>query len=425
MGFNELKAEWVADKAWTYKVTLPEVDEAKHNTVHFLAFDGLDTFATVKLNGKVILESDNMFIPHRVDVTKALRPRAGNDLEIEFKSARLEAIKIREAHQEHTWVGFNGDMSRLAVRKAQYHWGWDWGPILNTCGPWREVRLETYEARVQDVRVDYKLDDSLKSVQGTISAVVEGSSAKIVTFKVQDGDMQVFKETAKVSDGVAKVEFHVNNPKLWFPHGYGEQPLYEVTATVAADEVDLHSITRRTGFRKGELIQKPDKIGKTFFFRINDVDVFCGGSDWIPADNFTPRITEGKYRKWLEMMVDGYQIMIRVWGGGIWEEDIFYELCDELGILVWQDFMFGCGNYPAFPEILKSIHEECISNVARLRHHPSLVIYAGNNEDYQVQESFGLTYNYEDKDPESWLKTDFPARYIYEKASVNSLTYEF
>ena len=418
-----MKAEWVADKEWTYKVTLPKIEEARRDVVHFLAFDGLDTFATVKLNGKVILKSDNMFIPHRVDVTKELRPDIGNVLEIDFKSARLEAIKIREAHPEHTWVGFNGDMSRLAVRKAQYHWGWDWGPILNTCGPWREVRLESYQARVEDVRVDYKLDDSLKSVRGTIKAAVEGASAKSVTFKVQDGDKQVFKETATVHDGVAKVEFHVNNPKLWYPHGYGEQPLYKVTATVSANEVDLHSITRRTGFRKSELVQEPDRIGKTFFFRINGIDVFCGGSDWIPADNFTPRITEDKYRKWLEMMVDGYQIMIRVWGGGIWEEEIFYELCDELGILVWQDFMFGCGNYPTFPEILQSIKEECISNVARLRHHPSLVIYAGNNEDYQVQESFGLTYNYEDKDPESWLKTDFPARYIYEKVSLHIQNY--
>lgn len=418
LGFNELRAEWVADKAWTYKVTLPQVEEAKQATVHVLAFDGLDTFATVRLNGKTILESDNMFVPHRVDVTNDLKPQAENFLEIDFKSARLEAIKIREAHPEHTWVGFNGDMSRLAVRKAQYHWGWDWGPILNTCGPWREVRLETYQARVADVRVDYKLSDSLKSVQGTIAAVVEGSSAKSVTFEVQDGNKQVFKEVARVNDGVAKVEFHVNNPNLWYPHGYGEQPLYKFTATVSADEVNLHSVTRLTGFRKGELIQQPDKIGKTFFFRINGIDIFCGGSDWIPADNFTPRITEEKYRKWLEMMVDGYQIMIRVWGGGIWEEDIFYELCDELGILVWQDFMFGCGNYPAFPEILRSIQDECIANVARLRHHPSLVIYAGNNEDYQVQESFGLTYNYEDKDPESWLKTDFPARYIYEKVRI-------
>lgn len=123
-----------------------------------------------------------------------------------------------------------------------------------------------------DVRLDYRLEDSLKSVHGNISAVVEGSSAKSVTFRVQDGDRQVFKETANVSDGLARVDFHVNNPKLWYPHGYGEQPLYKVTATVSADQVELHSITRRTGFRKGELVQEPDRIGKTFFFRINNID---------------------------------------------------------------------------------------------------------------------------------------------------------
>jgi beta-mannosidase len=400
-----------------YKVQLPDIEKPKDGIAYVLAFDGLDTFATVKFNDDVILESDNMFIPHRVDITQRVKPGEENILEIVFASARLEAIKIREQHPEHKWVGFNGDMSRLAVRKAQYHWGWDWGPILNTCGPWREVRLESYQCRIEDLRVDYKLDENLKSVQGTISAAIEGSSGEKVIFTVQDGEKQVFKESADVRDGIAKVEFHVNNPKLWYPHGYGEQPLYKITATACTDGVDLHKVTRKTGFRRGELIQQPDKIGKTFFFRINGIDIFCGGSDWIPADSFTPRVTEERYRKWIEMMVDGYQIMIRIWGGGIWEEDIFYELCDELGVLVWQDFMFGCGNYPAYPEILRSIEAECVANVGRLRHHPSIVIYAGNNEDYQVQESFGLTYDYEDKDPQSWLKTTFPARYIYEKVS--------
>jgi beta-mannosidase len=309
LGFNELQAEWVADKAWTYKVELPQVAEAKDGVVHVLVFDGLDTFATVKLNGKTILESDNMFVPRRIDVTKKLKSGSSNVLEIDFGSTRLEAIKIKDAHPEHKWVGFNGDMSRLAVRKAQYHWGWDWGPILNTCGPWREVRLETYQARIQDLRVDYELDDKLKRLQGTISARVEG--AQHVAFAVSDGGKIVFKESSVVGDGVAKVEFHVNSPKLWFPHGYGEQPLYKITATALVDGVEVHEISRRTGFRKGELVQEPDAVGKTFYFRINGVDVFCGGSDWIPADSFTPRVTEEKYRKWLEMMVDGYQIMIR------------------------------------------------------------------------------------------------------------------
>ncbi|RAR07786.1 glycoside hydrolase family 2 protein [Stemphylium lycopersici] len=415
LGFNELKAEWVADKVWKYKVELPEVPEAKEGIVHVLAFDGLDTFATVKLNGGTILESDNMFVPHRIDVTKKLESGKKNTLEIDFASARLEAIKIKESHPEHKWLGFNGDMARLAVRKAQYHWGWDWGPILNTCGPWREVRLETYQARIEDLRIDYELDDSLKTVQGTISAVIEGVSADTISFDVYDGDTRVFREAAKIDRGVAKVDFRVNNPKLWYPHGYGAQPLYTITATALADGAGIHQSSRKTGFRKGELIQEPDAIGKSFYFRVNGVDVFCGGSDWIPADSFTPRVTEDKYRKWLEMMVDGYQVMIRIWGGGIWEEDIFYDICDEIGVLVWQDFMFGCGNYPAFPDILRSIKAECTANVTRLRHHPSIVIYAGNNEDYQVQESYGLTYDYEDKDPENWLKTNFPARYIYEK----------
>lgn len=311
MGFNELEAEWVADKTWTYKVELPKGLEATDGVAHVLAFDGLDTFATVKFNGETILESDNMFIPHRLDVTKKITTSSSNVLEIDFASARLEAIKIKEEHPEHKWVGFNGDMARLAVRKAQYHWGWDWGPILNTCGPWREVRLETYQARIEDLRVDYKLEDNLKSVQGTIMARVEGASAKDVSFAVFDGETLMFKETARISEDVAKVEFHVNNPKLWYPHGYGEQPLYRVTATALVDEVEVHHVTRRTGFRKGELIQEPDAVGKTFFFRVNGVDVFCGGSDWIPADSFTPRVTEEKYRKWLEMMVDGYQLMIR------------------------------------------------------------------------------------------------------------------
>lgn len=181
-----------------------------------------------------------------------------------------------------------------------------------TCGPWRAVRLETYQARVSDLRVDYEVDSSLKKVTGTISAFVEGPSAKAVNFTASLGDNTVFKGTANVDkDGVAKVEFHVNEPKLWYPHGYGEQPLYTVSATVTNGDLDLHTASRKTGFRKGELIQEPDEVGKTFFFRVNGVDVFCGGSDWIPADSFTPRVTEEKYRKWIQMMVDGYQIMIR------------------------------------------------------------------------------------------------------------------
>lgn len=294
--------------------------------------------------------------------------------------------------------------------------GWDWGPVLTTCGPWKEVRLESYHARVEDLRVDYAVDASLTKVSGKLIAIIEGSTGDRVDFSASLDGKEVFKGSADLDDQrKAQVEFQVNDPKLWYPHGYGKQPLYTVTATLVHQEKDLHSISKRTGFRHTELVQEPDSVGKTFYFRINGVDVFCGGSDWIPADSFTPRISEDRYRKWLQMMVDGYQVMIRVWGGGIWEDDAFYDICDELGVMIWQDFMFGCGNYPAYPEILKSIEKECVCQTKRLRHHPSMTIYAGNNEDYQVQEQYQLTYDYEDKDPSNWLKTDFPARYIYEK----------
>lgn len=226
--------------------------------------------------------------------------------------------------------------------------------------------------------------------------------------------------TVKGHDGDAVVPFDVENIQLWYPHRYGEQPLYEVTATLLFDGKALHSTSRKIGFRNVELVQKEDAIGKSFFFRVNDVDTFCGGANWIPADSFTPAISPERYHQWLQLMIEGNQTMVRVWGGGIYEEDVFYDVCDELGILVWQDFMFACGNYPAFPDFCKSIEGEAISNLRRIRHHPSLVILAGNNEDYQIQEQCGLTYDYDDKDPQSWLKSDFPARYIYEKVRANN-----
>lgn len=297
--------------------------------------------------------------------------------------------------------------------------GWDWGPVLITSGIWKEVRLETYQAKLEDVRIDYELDQDLKKAGGVITSNVEGGEGCTVSIRGQLDGKNVFKVDAPVDDhGIARARFSIDSAALWWPHGYGEQPLYSIQTTLlSADGTDIDLHTQRLGIRKAELVQKLDDIGKTFFFRINDTDIFCGGSDWIPADSFLPRITTERYRSWLQTMVDGNQVMIRVWGGGIYEADVFYDACDELGILVWQDFMFGCGNYPAWKEMRESIRLEATQNVKRLQKHTSIVLYAGNNEDYQVQEQFGLTYNYADKDPESWLKTDFPARYIYEKVS--------
>ncbi|KAF2719673.1 glycoside hydrolase family 2 protein [Polychaeton citri CBS 116435] len=415
LGYNELKCGWIAEKTWIYRVNLPGVP-AKSDIKHVLAFDGLDTFATVKLNDSVILKTWNMFVMHRVDVTNRLEYDSDNIVEIEFKPALLEAKRVKDGIPKHAWVGFNGDMSRLAVRKAQYHWSWDWGPLLMPCGPWRAVRLESYHARVADMRVSYDVESNLERIFGIIKATGEGAAGMTMLFEASLDGREVFKSVALCdNEGCASLDFCINKPKLWFPHGHGDQPLYTLTATVMHGTYELHTLSKQTGFRKCELVQEPDQHGTSFFFRINGLDIFCGGSDWIPGDSFTPRISEGRYRRWLQTLIDGNQAMVRIWGGGIWEEDCFYDLCDELGILVWQDFMFACGNYPAYPDFLSSVQEEAVCQVKRLRHHPCVVVYAGNNEDYQVQEQSGLTYNYSDKDPNSWLTTDFPARYIYEK----------
>jgi beta-mannosidase len=242
-----------------------------------------------------------MFIPHRINITKDLKDN--NVLEIVFEPALLKARELMKAHPDHKYLCWNGEPARLTTRKAQYHWGWDWGPVLMTAGPWRSVRLETYTTRLADLWTEYTVDS--KTVSGSIFATVEGEGD--VEFSIDLDGKSIVKKSSAAKNGTAKVDFEIQDADLWFPHGYGKQTLY----TFSAKLQDIDSITKKIGLRKVELVQEPDKVGKTFFFRINDVDVFCGGSDWIPADNFVPRITEEKYRKWIQMMVDGNQVMIR------------------------------------------------------------------------------------------------------------------
>lgn len=288
-----------------------------------------------------------------------------------------------------------------------------------TCGPWRPINLEVYQSRIADLYADIEVDNSLKSAKVVAHAEVEGKGSK-VRFDLSLNGNSV---ASSVSDATshASATFDIKDPELWYPVRYGKQPLYTLKATLLEGEDEIHTVDKKIGLRKVELAQRPlkDQPGTSFFFEVNNIPVFCGGSDWIPADNFIPRISRERYYDWVKLVADGNQFMIRVWGGGIYEEQAFYDACDELGVLVWQDFMFGCGNYPCWPELLESINREARENVKLLRHHPSLVIWAGNNEDYQYAESENLTYDYDNKDADSWLKTDFPARYIYEKLLVD------
>lgn len=420
---NELAVRWIGDKTWTYRTTFNRPKEQGQGINTVLNFGGLDTFATVYLNDELILASDNMFIQHRVHVAL----QAENRLEIVFESARLKGLELIKQHPEHRFIVHQTEISRGPVRKAQYHWGWDWGPIIMSCGPTKPVTLETYSCRLEELLVKYELSADLKSVHGTVQVkrdgMVDGVELYVEVINNQTGKVEwSTTELRKIYDegesaaSLYDAPFELPDVQLWWPRGYGSQATYTIVATVLLDALVLHSISQTTGFRRVDLVQEPDAHGQSFYFRINQIDVFVGGSCWIPLDNELSRhlADSSSYRDWIRLAAEGNQTMVRVWGGGVYEPDAFYAAADELGVLVWQDFMFACANYPAYPSYLASVELEARQNVRRLRHHPSIVVWAGNNEDYQIVERYGLQYDVDDKDPQSWLKTDFPARYIYE-----------
>jgi beta-mannosidase len=303
----------VGKKSWTYRSKLPTPSVPQGATC-VLAFDGLDTFADVRLNGKTILRSDNMHLRHRVDITHAMQAET-NELEIEFDSALLKARDIEKQHPDHKYICFNGDPSRLAVRKAQCHWGWDWGPIIMCAGVWRPVRLEVYHARIADIRTEQTISKDYKSATVNVKAEVEGEDVQNLEARISISlDGKTIKEvsTSVSSDGTVSADLVVDAPSLWMPNGYGEQKLYDVKVLISADHDSLHSDARRIGIRKVELIQEPDQSGKSFYFRINSIDVFCGGSCWIPSDSILTNVTPGRLKAWIELLVPANQKMIRL-----------------------------------------------------------------------------------------------------------------
>lgn len=421
---NERAVQWVGEKTWVYRLYFQTPSpSAQSPCTTDLVFEGLDTFATVFLNGTQILKADNMFVAYRVNVTDHLKNDAqDNLLEIVFDSALIRGRELVQEHShEHNFLVRQTEAGRLPTRKAQYNWGWDWGPILMTAGPWKPVFLEQYEARVADVWIQNQVSSDLGECSGTIFAEVDGKLGpddKILLSLSKDGECVYEQEVSVGSDGSSKTlqkPFQLSNPKLWYPLGYGPQTRYQLTAKLVSGGKDLSSQSKMIGFRRTALVQEPDAYGKSFYFRINNIDIFSGGSCWIPADSFLSQISDKRYRDWVSLMAESNQVMLRIWGGGVYEHDALLDACDELGVLVWHDFQFACGSYPAYESFLKNLEVEVRQQIRRLRSHPSMIIWAGNNEDYQVQERYKLDYNYdENKDPESWLKSTFPARYIYE-----------
>jgi len=413
-GRNETLVQWVGESDWMYRCmfTVSMADRTDEQTA--LCFDGLDTFATVWLNGRCIHTSDNMFLAYRIAVAPYLQ-EGENTLLLVFESA-LRCGKEREATHGKQAV-WNGDASRVYVRKAQYHYGWDWGPTLLTAGPWRPVRLERYYARIATLACPVEIMPDLKSARIRVDALCETSQGANTSLRIAlygPNEEVIAQQTLPVSGNSVHHTFELSNPQLWWPRGYGEQPLYRVVATLHARTETCDRSEKRVGIRRLALIQQPltTEEGTTFFFEINNTPIYCGGANWIPADSFLPSITPERYRAWLQLAADAHMTMLRVWGGGIYEDDVFYDLCDELGLLVWQDFMFGCGIYPALDWFQESVKAEVEVAVTRLRHHPSIALWCGNNEDYLLAQGLGA---YDSSFAGDFTATKFPARALYEQ----------
>lgn len=412
---NERDVEWVGERDWLYRCVFDVPAGFEDAEVVALCLDGLDTVATLWLNGKEVLSSVNMFVPHRVPVKHLLRP-GGNDLSVLFRSALKHGKSLEAAlGEKQVWLG---DPSRVYVRKAQYHYGWDWGPCLLTAGPWREVRLEAYSARISDLHCPAQVSSDLRSATLPVAVQVEADAAAVdLTLRLELSSPiggLVAEALVPVEGTQARHTFYVDTPHLWWPRGYGEQALYLLRATLVRGGEELDRREVRLGLRRLRLVQEPlhREAGTTFMFECNDVPIFCGGANWIPADSFLPRISVERYRALLEHTAGANMTMLRVWGGGVYEDDAFYGLCDELGLLVWQDFMFACGIYPAHPGFAESVRAEAETAVRRLRHHPCLALWCGNNEDYLLARSLGI---YDPSHEEELAGAQFPARALYER----------
>ncbi|ADB63454.1 glycoside hydrolase family 2 sugar binding protein (plasmid) [Haloterrigena turkmenica DSM 5511] len=427
---NELDLQWVGTSDWVYRHTVTLDDDFLDEERVRLRCAGLDTIATVRINGTVVGEAANMHRKYEFDVGDALTP-GENQVEITFHSPVEYSVRHSENHgyQVPTLRYPVDQPGRNFIRKAQCHYGWDWGPCLPTSGIWRDIDLLAYsEPRIEYTKTVQDHDGNSVSLDVTV-----GLDAPA------DGDVLLAAEVAntathKVVDVVeghneVTITLDVSDPDLWWPNGYGDQPLYDLIIAVdtkpesVADDTDAvtadggvttaassllpdpaHETSTRIGFRELELVREPDGEGdgESFTFEVNGVSVFAKGANWIPADALYGRITRDRYESLLDSAIEANMNMIRVWGGGYYERDGFYEACDERGLLVWQDFMFACALYPSDDDYLASVEEEVRYQVRRLADHPSIALWCGNNE-----VEMGLESWFDDADELEQLKEDY------------------
>jgi len=405
-GENEHAVSWVYDSKWQYSLQF-DIDSRflKHKFIT-LRFDGLDTIAKIFFNEEKLGSTENMFITYNFNVTQKLKEQ-GNSLKVLFESPTIVAeervkkygIELKTTHSKP---------GLPYIRKAQYSFGWDWGPTLPDIGVWKSVELIGYDGvKIDSLYINQKFKYNFDPFKQTSTEKISNLKTEKVELEI---DVEVDAESGilehnnmliscqLVDPNGTKIEskettikllnrfsFDIVNPILWWTHDLGEPSMHEIRVSIEHKGEIIESNRYMIGIRDIKLIREPDKWGETFYFRLNGIPIFAKGANWIPVDSFIPR---GKKLGLYEMILNGVKEanmnFIRVWGGGIYEDDLFYDICDEIGILVWQDFPFACAIYPTHEDFVRSVVLEAIQNIKRLRNHPCLALWCGNNEIEQL-----------------------------------------
>lgn len=426
---NENLVQWIGESDFSYSTRIAVQDEGAERID--LVFDGLDTVAAVSLGETVIGRTRNQHRSYRFDVTTLTR--AGErDLRVEFTSALKEA---RAAEARIGWRPHVGNPNPYnAIRKMACNFGWDWGPVLVTAGIDGPVSVHQWSiARLAEVVPLVTVDEGAGKVVVRVALERTGEHDVVVSAAMTAPDGTKVGSTSQTTSGTS-IELHldVDSPELWWPRGYGDQPLYELAVTLMdarATNVEIDAWHRSIGFRTVEVSVLPDDYGTSFSFSVNGQYVFVKGANWIPDDCFTHRVTEADYARGVADAVDANMNLLRIWGGGRYESDVLYELCDRAGLMVWQDFAFACAAYSEAEELWTEVEAEARENVARLAPHPSLVFWNGSNENIEgfwhwgwkekmaEGESWGLGY-YDDLLPRVLADVD-PTRHYRPSSPFN------
>lgn len=382
---NEKDLQWIEEEDWVYKTTFDAPVSVLEGHHFSLQFEGLDTYADVKLNGKKVLTSDNMFVGYNKDVTSLLKEK-GNTLEVYFHSP----IKITTPLREQAGFEYPADNDAreekfsIYSRKAPYSFGWDWGPRFVTSGIWRPIEIVVWnDAKINDVHIEQvELNDTEAKLHATVEISSDIVGEAIIRLENETATFSSSEKKVMLNKGlnVVELEAQIANPELWWPNGLGDQKRYEIKTQLNVEGNYVDQLSHKIGLRTIEVINEPDSIGESFYVKVNGQPVFMKGANYIPQDSFLPSVTQDRYDWMIESMVRAHMNMVRMWGGGIYESDYFYDQCDEKGLLVWQDFMFACTMYPGDKDFINKVKEEAEYNIKRLRNRPSTALWCGNNE---------------------------------------------